>query len=477
MGDEITDYLASTSALSATATNNFLKLKPGLSIGAYRVLAFLGRGACGEVWKVHDDSLNCDLALKLFSPKEPQSEDETTRLRRHFIMEARCLAQFRHPNIVRVHALSANGDAPYFTMDFLHPLVRPIPRRMVRRIVGGVLSALDELHSKGVVHRDVKPSNVLLDDGGNVVLADFGVAQIDDGQTTAKVRPDDGSTATLSGVPAHIAGTPAFGAPEQFVGEPATSASDLHAVGRLALWLFDDAPPLSWRWFILCATNSSPDLRYHTAKSMQRALSAMKVLERVFAAIVALVAACVVGLCAALLKSPEPLDLFEFADIANTNIVCRYDFLGTSEMQTGRVVTLRDGREYKTDILHGRLMLATTGYDDKLQSRTVRQVREPIVIRGRGTLLADTVAFADVHLMPGVTLVTSGEYPNFTRRIPYGDPMKPRSRYEPYPIHPPPDSSVTNEDHTIYTSYTVEKGAKLIFTGNNKYPESLIERK
>ena len=476
MGDEITDYLASTSALAATATGAPLKLEPGTVVGGCCVLTFLGRGACGEVWKVHDDSLNCDLALKIFSPKASQSESESARQRRQFVKEARCLAQFRHPNIVRVHALSADGDAPYFTMDFLHPLVRPVPRRLARRIVGDVLSALEELHARGVVHRDIKPSNVLLDDRGRAVLADFGVVQIDDEETAAKVRLGDGTDAV--GGEVRIAGTPAFGAPEQFTSGDATPASDLHAVGRLALWLFDGKPPRSWRLLILRATNSSPVMRYRNAKSMRKALFVTRVLECACAAVVALAAVCVVGLCAVRpMSSDQPLDLFESAEIAKTNIVCRYDFLRCSQKQTGRVITLKDGREYKTDTLHGRLTYVTTGHGGDRHATTGRQVREPIVVQGHGTLRADTVAFAEVHLLPGVKFITSGEYPNFKRRVPFGNPKMPRSRYEPYPVRPPPDASVTNASHTVYSSYIVEKGAELVFTDNKEYPAALIEQR
>ena len=119
----------------------------------------------------------------------------------------------------------------------------------------------EALNAKGVVHRDIKPANVLLDDYGNAILTDFGIVQIDDGETAAQVARPDTSTATAIGADtARIAGTPDFSAPEQFMGADATPASDLHAVGRLAIWLFDGKPPLFWRWFVMRATNSSSAL-------------------------------------------------------------------------------------------------------------------------------------------------------------------------------------------------------------------------
>lgn len=461
MGDEISEYLESTSALSATVADGPLKLKPGAAIGGYRVLAFLGRGACGEVWKVRDDSLNCDLALKLFSPKAPLSEEETARLRRQFVEEARCLAQFRHPNIVRVHALSENGEAPYFAMDFLHPLVRPVPRRLARKVVGDVLSALDEIHARGVVHRDVKPSNVLTDDRGNAVLADFGVVQIDDGETAAKVRPDDGSTASHSDAPARIAGTPAFGAPEQFAGESATPASDLHAVGRLALWLFDGAPPLSWRWFVLRATNSSPAMRYADARTMKRALTATRNLECAAIASAVAIATCAGVLLAYALSSRRDTRILDESRIRREHLEFRYPYLDRPVTREACVITLEGGHDYS--LANGQHLHGGKSYLEIIEgaSGTTNLIEQgmPMVIQGSGTLHAPEILWAQVRLKPGVTLVTSGEF----------------SGIEPLPRRPPADASLTNL--TIYSSYIVEKGAELIFTDNKEYPTSLIDRR
>ena len=261
METDIDSYLASDDALRETASAQGDLLHPGEAFGGFSIVSFLGRGATSEVWRVKDEALNSDFAMKIFAPRESVSEKETARLRRRFIAEARCLAQFTHPGIVRVHVLQDIGEHPFYTMDLLHPIVRPLPTRKTRKIIDDVLSALDALHVKGVVHRDIKPANVLLDDYGNAILTDFGIVQIDDGETAAQVARPDTSTATAIGADtARIAGTPGFSAPEQFMGADATPASDLHAVGRLAIWLFDGKPPLFWRWFVMRATNSSSAL-------------------------------------------------------------------------------------------------------------------------------------------------------------------------------------------------------------------------
>ena len=476
METDIDEYLKSDAALNQTESAQGCLLHLGETFGVFRIIAFLGRGATSEVWRVHDESLNADFAMKIFAPRETVSEKDTARLRRRFIAEARCLAQFTHPGIVRVHVLQAEGEHPFYTMDLLHPIVRPLARRKALKIIGAVLSALSTLHAKGIVHRDIKPANVLLDDNGDALLTDFGIAQIDDAETAEKIPPPQTTTTTASIGSARIAGTPDFSAPEQFIGADASPASDLHAVGRLALWLFDGKPPFSWHWFILRATNSSPALRYKSAKAMNCALHVVRVLDALPIAIAAFVAAAILSLCALLFRSPEPLDLFEHADIANTNILCRYDYLSSKykeQMPTGRIITLTGGQTYETEVLHGRLTCVNTGYDEKLGAKTGRRVREPIIIQGNGTLLANTIAYAEVHLMPGIELVTSGEYRDYYKRI----VTDCKTRWEPYAVRPGQNASTTNYDDTVYASYIVEPGAKLVFTANPNYPVALITQK
>ncbi len=484
METDIDDYLKSNDALHQTESAQGHLLHPDETIGGFRVVAFLGRGATGEVWRVHDESLNSDFAMKIFAPSETNTEKETARLRRRFIAEARCLAQFTHPGIVRVHVLQAEGEHPFYTMDLLHPIVRPLARRKSRKIIGDVLSALITLHAKGIVHRDIKPANVLLDDGGNAVLTDFGIAQIDDAETAAQVVPDGGTTTATGGM--RIAGTPDFSAPEQFIGADATPASDLHAVGRLALWLFDGRPPLSWRWFVMRATNSSPALRYGSAKAMKRALHAVQFLETFPVAVACTGAAAILSQCAVLFRAsgppecrePKPLSL-NCADIAWTNILCRYDFLDKSAEHWGMVITLKDGQTYEKDLLKGGLTWVHTA-DLRKHEFKHHQVRRPFIIQGRGTLRAKTIVEAEVHLMPGVKLVTSGEYHGFSKSV-----IKPApgripdwtTEKEPYDIRPGRDVSITNDNDVIYASYIVEPGAELVFTDNPDYPESLIDRR
>lgn len=469
METDIDGYLASSDALRETASAQGSLLHPGETFCGFYIIAFLGRGATSEVWRVKDEALNADFAMKIFAPRESVPEKETARLRRRFIAEARCLAQFTHPGIVRVHSLRGEGERPFYTMDLLHPIVRPLPMRKTRKIIDDVLSALDALHAKGVVHRDIKPANVLLDDYGNAILTDFGIVQIDDAETAAQVAKPDTSTATGTGS-TRIAGTPDFSAPEQFIGADATPASDLHAVGRLAIWLFDGKPPLFWRWFIMRATNSSPALRYKSAKAMKRALHAAQLSWLVTCALAATIP---VAIAAFLFfhEEPPPIRLDTDDDVSEIKTEWILPGMETpsSNVRTC-IITLEGGRSYKIGLLSGSKF-----YRDLKNGKLGGPYRQPLIIQGNGTLYAERIAWHHVLLKPGVKLVTSGEYHGFI----FSRWNKDTHRHEDaeYPPRPPHDANLTNAEQTVYAAYIVEPGAKLVFTDNPDYPESLIDRR
>lgn len=468
METDIDEYLKSDAALSQTESAQGRLLHPGEAFGGFRVVAFLGRGATSEVWRVHDNALNADFAMKIFAPRETVSEKDTARLRRRFIAEARCLAQFTHPGIVRVHVLKAECEHPFYTMDLLHPIIRPQARRKARKIIADVLTALDALHAKSIVHRDIKPANVLVDDNGNAILADFGIAQIDDAETAEKITPSLTTTATANTGNVRIAGTPNFSAPEQFIGADATPASDLHAVGRLALWLFDGKPPLSWRWFIMRATNSSPTLRYKSAKAMQCALTAARLSWRATCALAVLIPATVATLLI-FHEDPPPIRLDPDDDVYVAKLDWNIRDVGMMKNTRTKIITLEGGRTYKIGLLRGWQF-----YRDLKNGKLGGPYREPLIIQGNGTLYADRIAWHHVQLKPGVKLVTSGEYHGFV--FSRWNKDKHRNEDVEYPSRPPQNATLTNAEQTVYATYIVEPGAKLVFTDNPNYPESLIER-
>ncbi|WAL70980.1 serine/threonine-protein kinase [Kitasatospora sp. YST-16] len=197
--------------------------------GRYRLLEPVGQGGMGRVWRAHDELLDRRVAVKELLLPPGVQDAERDELVRRVVREARAAARLRHPGIVSVFDVVQHRGAPAIVMEYLsgRSLAAEIradgalaPER-VATLGLTLLDALAEAHAKGVVHRDVKPDNVLLTEQG-AVLTDFGIA-----------RSADATTAlTATGV---LIGTPAYLAPEQLEGKEATAATDLWALGA-TLW-------------------------------------------------------------------------------------------------------------------------------------------------------------------------------------------------------------------------------------------------
>lgn len=202
--------------------------------GRYEIAREIGRGASATVYRAHDRTLDRDVAIKIVAPALANDPSFVDR----FMREARLAAGLNHPNIVTVHDVGETADGrPFLTM----PLVSgsslesvmhasaPLPMSEVSRILTELASALDYLHGQGLIHRDVKPSNVLIEESGRVLLADFGVAYA-----------REAARYTMTGA---VLGTPRYMAPEQMLGEEPTAATDVYAMGVLAFEMLAGAPP------------------------------------------------------------------------------------------------------------------------------------------------------------------------------------------------------------------------------------------
>lgn len=188
----------------------------------YEVGPVMGRGAMGEVRRGRDVRLGREIAVKFLRPD--LAADRNVRAR--FEDEARSAARLSHPAIVTVFDSGEWEGVPFLVMECLPGRTLadelasgPLPSDRVRAIAVDVAGALQAAHDVGVVHRDVKPGNILLTDGGAVKLADFGIA-----------KSTEGLDHTLTGT---IVGTPAYLAPECLSGEPATPRSDVYSLGVL----------------------------------------------------------------------------------------------------------------------------------------------------------------------------------------------------------------------------------------------------
>ncbi|MEU9288431.1 serine/threonine-protein kinase [Streptomyces sp. NPDC048275] len=219
--------------------------------GRYRLLRRLGAGGMGRVWLAYDQELACEAALKEIALPPGVSDREVSARIARARGEARHAARLReHPHVATVHDIVEDGGLPWIVMAFLpgatdlEAVVRergPLPPAEVARIGLAVLDALLEGHRLGVLHRDVKPANVLLTspdsrpryrtEGGQVLLTDYGISlELSSGEPRL--------TAT-----SEILGTPRFMAPERARGEPPTPASDLFALGCTLYFALEGTGP------------------------------------------------------------------------------------------------------------------------------------------------------------------------------------------------------------------------------------------
>lgn len=193
----------------------------GETLGKYQILDEIGRGGMGVVYRGYDTALQRPVAVKVLAPHLVWEKDFVER----FLREARTAAQLRHSNIVTVYDVGEQGGNYYIVMGFLEgeTLSQMVARRgplsvaEVASVVSQVASALDYAHGQGLVHRDIKPGNVIVDKEGHVTLTDFGIA-----------RAVEGTRLTSAGA---ILGTPEYMSPEQALGQEADRRSDIYSLG------------------------------------------------------------------------------------------------------------------------------------------------------------------------------------------------------------------------------------------------------
>ncbi len=203
--------------------------------GRYRVEARHARGGMATVYEAHDDRLDRTIALKVMHPSLAEDEEFVSR----FIREARSAARLSHPNVVSVYDQGADQGHVYLAMEMvrgktLRELIRDrghLSPRQALEVMEPVLAALGAAHAAGLIHRDVKPENVLLSDDGRVKVADFGLARAVTGAT---------SHTTTSGV---LMGTVAYLSPEQVTKGTADPRSDVYAAGILLYEMLTGSKP------------------------------------------------------------------------------------------------------------------------------------------------------------------------------------------------------------------------------------------
>ncbi|MFI0447461.1 protein kinase [Actinomadura sp. 6N118] len=226
--------------------------------GRYRLVEVLGAGGMGTVWRAHDELLGRDVAVKRIDVDEDAPPDERAMLYARAAREARAAALLDHPGIITVHDVVEPHGLPWIVMELVEgrSLDRavdddgPFPPPRVAEIGARLLDALTAAHGQGLLHRDVKPANVLLAHDGRIILTDFGIAAIEG---------DPALTRTGA-----LVGSPGFIAPERLRDEPAGPASDLWSLGATLYAAvegrapFDRATPMAALGAILAEEAPSP---------------------------------------------------------------------------------------------------------------------------------------------------------------------------------------------------------------------------
>ena len=208
--------------------------------GRYRLKGPIGRGAMGTVWRAWDEILDREVAVKELRISDGLPPDERAKAYQRTHREARTAARLSHPGLVTVFDVAEEDGRPWIIMELvaarsLDQIVAhdgPLPPHRAAHAGRQLLAALATAHAAGVLHRDVKPSNVLLADGGRAVLTDFGIATF---QGDPKL--------TQTGM---VMGSPGFTAPERIQGNAATPASDLWSLGATLYAAVEGHGPFDW---------------------------------------------------------------------------------------------------------------------------------------------------------------------------------------------------------------------------------------
>jgi serine/threonine protein kinase/tetratricopeptide (TPR) repeat protein len=277
----------------------------GSKVGPYEVLALLGEGGMGQVYRGRDPRLGRDIAIKVLAKDALQDAEATGRLER----EARAIAALSHPNIVAVHDVGREDGTFYLVTELLEgktlrDAMQAVPMTWRRAVEIGaeIADGLAAAHAKSIVHRDLKPENIFLTDGGRVKILDFGLAQTD----PMLAQRDEGSIPTTKWFqtrPGTVIGTLGYMSPEQLRGEAVDPSADLFSLGcilfemvtlrkpfhrdsgaaTIAAILKDDLPrdmlgtevPAEFQRIIEGCVEKSPATRFQSARDLALTLRAI----------------------------------------------------------------------------------------------------------------------------------------------------------------------------------------------------------
>jgi len=284
-----------------------VETSPDRMLGRYRLVEKIGAGGMGEVWRAIDTTLEREVAIKILPEHLLDNAERLTRFER----EAKTVAALNHPNIVTVHSVETHGRERFFTMELVRgaPLSALIPRRgmPLERFLDVAIPLADALgaaHEQGVIHRDLKPGNIMVTTEGRVKVLDFGLAKLR--RRTPGISTSDPPTEplTLTGT-GLVLGTVPYMSPEQVDGKPLDHRSDLFSLGVvlyqmatgrapfgggsrpavMSAVLRDEPPPLSQARpglpgeldrIVAHCLRKDPERRYQTAKDLRNELEELR---------------------------------------------------------------------------------------------------------------------------------------------------------------------------------------------------------
>jgi len=208
-------------------------------LGRYEILAELGRGAMGAVFRARDPKIDRTVAIKTIAVLQPDSSS-AEQYRQRFFREAQAAGRLSHPGIVTIYDVDEDPvkQTPFIVMEYADGLTlqdfvlrspgSKLPLTIALHLIEQIALALDYAHHAGIVHRDIKPTNIIVTAEGRAKIMDFGIAKLALAEAT---------------VPGYVMGTPAYMSPEQINGKPLDGRSDLFSLGVIAFWLLTGEKP------------------------------------------------------------------------------------------------------------------------------------------------------------------------------------------------------------------------------------------
>jgi len=282
-----------------------MTLEAGARLGPYEIVAPIGAGGMGEVYRARDTRLGRDVAVKVLLPGATESAERTARFER----EARAASALNHPNIVTTHDIGEHEKIVYIAMELVDGATLrdalpagPLAPKKLLDIAVQIADGLTKAHAAGIVHRDLKPENVMLSRDGFVKILDFGLAKLVENPSAGAGQTTSAPTATREGM---VMGTAGYMSPEQASGLPADFRSDQFsfgtilyelATGRRAfqrqtpvetltaiireepepIELASPKTPLPLRWIIERCLEKDPGERYESTKDLARDLARLR---------------------------------------------------------------------------------------------------------------------------------------------------------------------------------------------------------